>query len=62
VQAVTKEDVERVIKSYLVNAFEPGAANLAITTNPTKAEEITKGFEEAGWRVRKVENCEELIV
>jgi hypothetical protein len=61
VQAVTKEDVERVIKSYLVHAFEPGASNLAITTNPTKADEVVKGFEEAGWRVRKAENCEDVV-
>lgn len=54
--------MERVINSYLVNAFEPGAANLAMATNPTKAEEVIKGFEEAGWRVKRADNCENLIV
>lgn len=61
VQAVSREDVERVMKNYLVGAFEPGSSNLAVTTNATKADELVVRLEEAGWRVKKAEAVDDLI-
>ncbi len=53
VQAVTADDVRRVLGAYLVRLFDPAAANMRITAAASKADEVVAGFEALGWAVRR---------
>jgi len=48
IQKVTEEDFLRILEKYIQPLFEIKVTNLVITTNPSKIEEITKGFEKFG--------------
>ncbi|KAJ1495583.1 Metalloenzyme, LuxS/M16 peptidase-like protein [Baffinella frigidus] len=61
VQAVTSEDVLRVLRQYLIQVFDPAFATLAITTNVNKLPEVVSGFKEAGWDVTQVDSIESQV-
>jgi len=60
-QAVTAADVLRAIQNYLVNVFDPARANICVTTNATKVDEIVASFESSGWSVVKTESIDEVV-
>jgi len=61
VLAVTEADLQRVLSRYLVNVFEPSKANLAITTNGNKVEEVVSGLEGLGWKPDRLDSVDDFV-
>ena len=54
VMAVTVDDVRRVLQTYLARLFDPAAANMCITTNSAKVDEVVAGFQALGWALDRL--------
>jgi len=54
IQRVKKEDVIRVLDSYIRGLFDTKNTRTVITTNPSKVDEITRGFEKMGRKLSDV--------
>lgn len=48
-QAVSGDDIRRVLKQYFVPLFEPGTSNLVITCSRTMEESLVNGLKEMGY-------------
>lgn len=63
VQAVTLDDLYRVLNKYLAPLFDPAQTNVSITTNPSNTDEIKEFFEtKLGKKLALVSSVEEHYV
>lgn len=54
-QRVTIADVKRVLKQYILPAFDPSSSICAIVSTPSKVEEISKALTEVGYEMETKE-------
>lgn len=54
-QAVTIQDVTRVIRLYFLPLFDPERSVATVVTGPSKANEIAAGLEDVGFEVERRE-------
>lgn len=60
VDRVTVEDLVRVGNLYMAKLFEPSLSRTSLVCNPSKMEEIKKGFTELGLELTVVDSIEQL--
>ncbi|CEP07102.1 hypothetical protein [Parasitella parasitica] len=54
IQAVTMDDLRRVLNKYFVDMFKPDTSNVVAISTPNKIEDIRKGFEGLGFVIKSV--------
>lgn len=54
IQAVTLEDLQRVLNKYFVNLFKADKSNVVVMSAPTKTAEILSGFEGCGFNIKSI--------
>ncbi|KAI8972685.1 Metalloenzyme, LuxS/M16 peptidase-like protein [Pilobolus umbonatus] len=52
VQAVSMDDLYRVLRKYFVNMFKPESSNVVVVSTPNKIDDIKKGFESSGFNMK----------
>lgn len=52
-QAVTKDDVLEILRTYFLPLFDPSSSVAVVVTAPARAEEIGKGLANAGFEVEQ---------
>ena len=60
IQAVTRADLKRVLKKYIVDLFEPGKCSIAITSNPEHVGELVANMKKASFNLTQLENLESI--
>ncbi|KAG0191477.1 hypothetical protein DFQ28_011725 [Apophysomyces sp. BC1034] len=54
IQATTMEDLQRVLKKYFFNLFNPSTSNVVVVSSPAKVTDIHQGLESLGYSMKSI--------
>jgi hypothetical protein len=60
-QLVAEKDLQAVLKKYIVPLFDPMQSIAAVTTAPSKVEQMKEGYTRAGFTVHVLPTLDDML-